>query len=801
MLSKMKDLSLANNVTSAKVFTWTIVVVYILFFSFVTVSRHHALETHAYDLVNMDQAIWSTLQGDLLGISIPTGGTTRLAWHFEPILIPISLLYLIYDGAETLLILQTVVIALGAFPVYWLARDKFEYEWAGSLFALLYLLYPTIQAGNNFDFHAVTLAAPFLLFAIYGIESKNRLMTIIFCILAMSTKEEIPLLVLMLGGYVFIFRDRKLGVVLVTLAVIWFVVGFKIVIPYYNQGDGSHYNARYRMWGDTQGEMLLNIVTNPGKVWQHLTSPTKMEYYKTLLFPFAFLALLAPQWLILAAPSFAINLLSNEPGQSLADEYHYPGPIAPFVIVGAIVGGSWLITKLPELLNIDKKILFGLLMATLLTTSLYQQFYRGYTPISPSFYLPQQTDHDRIGLKIMAQIPPDAAVSAQSDLAPHLSHRENIFLFPEKLDQADYIFLDVTSTVFPMTSYAQYQDKISAVLSSGFGIVASEDGYLLLEKGKNGNSLSTEFYSFVLTSEDNAVPQNNVKAVFADGVHFLGHDLLQKRNSTLQIQTYWQLDHSVSPNTEIQLYTVNPDGQVLNTIPSFATSWLSMDEWPINEVIVVGFPDFGLGARGVPWTGLSVAVKTDLGSVPVEEIRSPFTPLSALSKDGTGVNLINLCYKNTLLLDCSFESIYDVPSSAKPVNVSFGNTFNLVGYDIKAQTFKPGDVIDIALYWQKEAFFNTNVKVFMHLTGNNPWEIIAQDDEDLWRGGNPDGLWKESEIALSHHRLQIPESNIHSGEYIIRIGLYDPDSGERITMEEFGGTGDHIELINIEVRD
>jgi len=800
MLQKTKNLSLAMNLTSAKIFTWTIIIVYIIFFSFVTVSRHNALETHAYDLVNMDQAIWSTLQGDLLGISIPTGGDTRLAWHFEPILIPISLLYFIYDGAETLLILQTIIIALGALPVYWLSRDKFDNEWIGSLFALLYLLYPTVQAGNNFDFHAVTLAAPFLLFAIYGIESKNRLMAIVFCILAMSTKEEIPLLVFMLSGYTFIFKDKKLGVVLSILAIIWFIIGFKIIIPYFNVGDGSHYNARYRIWGDTQGEMLSNIVTNPDKVWRHLTSPTKIKYYQTLLFPFAFLSLLAPHWLILAAPSLAINLLSNESGQSLADEYHYPSPITPFVIVSAIIGSSWLIKRLSQSLKIDKKILLGTLLILLLTTSMYQQFYRGFSPISPSFYLPKQTEHDRIGLELINQIPTDAAVSAQSDLAPHLSHRENIYLFPEKLDKADYILLDVTSIIFPISSYPQYQEAIKTALSSGFVIANSQDGYLLLEKGDRERPLTTDFFSFML-AENDLLPQNNITATFADGIHFFGFDINQKRNSTLELQTFWYLDKTPPPDAEIQLNIAYNDGIGSRTIQPITTAWLPMNEWPLNTFIVVDFADFGLAPNPDSEINLSLEVTTNSGLLPIEEIKSPYSYQAAFEKNGTALNLINYCYKNTILFDCNVNRTYEIPSSSHIVDMSFNEAFNLSGYNINSQSFQSGEEINLNLYWRKDALLETNTNIFVHVTSTNPWEIFTQDDQTIWKESYPNDLWEQSEIVFTEHKLTLPKDNMSPGVYVIRLGLYDPDTGERMYLEDHNMVNDHIELINIEIRD
>ena len=794
----VRNLNLRAKSTPAKVFLWFLILAYIALFSVVTVSRHLALETHAYDLVNMDQAVWNTLQGNLLGVSLPPGGDTRLVWHFEPIFLPISLLYFLYNGAETLLVLQTVLIGLGALPVFWLARDKFENEWPGVVFALLYLLYPSIQSGNNFDFHAVTLAAPFLLFAIYGIETEHRKTAVLFSILAMSTKEEIPLLILMLGGYTFFFRDKKLGLSLVTLAAAWFFIGFKVIIPHFNSGGGSQYNARYRMWGDTQSEMARTILTNPGKVWQHLTSRSKLVYYGILLFPFAFIPLLAPQWLLLAAPSFAINLLSNEAAQSLADEYHYPAPIVPFVVVAAIMGGDWITRQLSNRLRIRRTTIVGFFLGALLATSLYQQYYRGYSPLAFTFSWPKQTDHDRIGLEIMETIPPDAAVSAQSDLAPHLSHRENIFLFPQNLDKADYIMLDVTSIVFPIRAYKEYHDIVTEVMASGFGVAASKDGYLLLERGEGGTAVSPEFYTFTLADADNTTPQQNIQAVFDNNIHFTGYTLEQKRNSTLRLQTYWTIDQPVNPGTHIKLTITHPDGRVLKSVLPITTYWRPMSEWPTNTPIIVDFGNINLSSYpdGV---GLSVGVTTAVKDIPPEIISSPIVPPTSAGQKT--LLLTQFCHKNIILLNCAHTSQFDMPSSAEKTNHNFEGKIELAGYDIASQTIEQNSELILKLYWRKIAPLDKDLAVFVHLTTEKPWEIFGQKDKQPWDGEYPTSRWQLNEIITDEYKIALPQ-DIQPGNYVLRIGLYDPLTGERLlltNLETGEDSADHLYLLDIKI--
>jgi len=81
-------------------------------------------------------------------------------------------------------------------------------------------------------------------------------------------------------------------------------------------------------------------------------------------------------------------------------------------------------------------------------------------------------------------IPPTASVSAQTRLVPHLSQRLSIYLFPYGDDQAEYILLDVTGDTYPYGNVRAYDGEVKKVLLSGhYGIVAAENGYLLLERG------------------------------------------------------------------------------------------------------------------------------------------------------------------------------------------------------------------------------------------------------------------------------------------------------------------------------
>ena len=61
------------------------------YFAALTILRHEAFESAAFDLGIMDQAAWNTLRGNIMGVTIETEKTTtHLGYHFDPIMIPVS---------------------------------------------------------------------------------------------------------------------------------------------------------------------------------------------------------------------------------------------------------------------------------------------------------------------------------------------------------------------------------------------------------------------------------------------------------------------------------------------------------------------------------------------------------------------------------------------------------------------------------------------------------------------------------------------------------------------------------------
>lgn len=329
------------------VILWFIIFSYVTYFSAFSILRFWRLYAEYFDLGIMHQTVYNTYQairtGDLsriLELTTPHGGIAqikRMAIHTDIILALLAPFYFIHSGPETILVIQTVVLAIGAWFVFKIASHLLKSELLSVTFAFAYLMYSPMQWANIFEFHAVTFATTFIL-CMYYFWLKGRLrLTLLFLVLALCTKEEVGLTLGMFGMYVAYLELRKLfhkkkplvlsrslifPICIMLLSFGWSLYSVYVVIPYFNGGE--HFAMGY----------YSNVFDRIG---QSIFSYDTLEYLFYLLGPIGFFTLIAPEFIVIASPELAINLLSsNVQLRSLI--FHYTSVIQPWIFIGAMCG-------------------------------------------------------------------------------------------------------------------------------------------------------------------------------------------------------------------------------------------------------------------------------------------------------------------------------------------------------------------------------------------------------------------------------------------------------------------------------
>ena len=429
---------------SARLLLSASIAAYAAGFAALSVLRHAAFTTGRFDLGNMVQAVWATAHGHPLAVTDLRGDqVSRLAAHVDPILVLFAPLWWILPSPSMLLTVQALVIALGALPVFWLARKHLSSERAALGLALAYLLYPPVEWLTLNEFHPVSLATPLLLFGFWYLD-EHRLVAFAVCaVLAAASKEEIPLVIAGMGlWYALAHRRWRVGCAIATLGIAWGALAIGVVIPHFNHGADPSFYARYSEVGGSPGGVLRTAVTDPGRLLSTGFSDRGLHYLGELLVPLGGLWLLAPLALVAAVPELVINLLSSTSPQT-SIHFHYTAGAIPGLVVATVLGAGRLVRQRERL-----AVPLALWVVALMLAANY---HLGATPLWRGLpgaedlqaYNIDVSDHDRIAARALRLIPSGAVVCASNSLGAHLSARRRVLSFPYVQD-ATWVAADET---------------------------------------------------------------------------------------------------------------------------------------------------------------------------------------------------------------------------------------------------------------------------------------------------------------------------------------------------------------------
>jgi len=463
----------------ARPLLWAAMAAYAAGFAALSVLRHDAFETGRFDLGNMVQAVWSTAHGHLLQVTNLHGAQiSRLAAHVDPILVVFAPLWWIWPSPSLLLTAQALAVALGALPLFWLARKHTGSERAALGFSLAYLIFPATEWMTLNEFHPVSLACPLLLFAIWYLDEDRLLPFACFAALAALTREEVPLVIAGLGIWYAIGRRRWLaGGTIAAAGLAASAIAIQVVIPHFHGAESSFY-GRYDAVGGSAAGVVRKAFTDPGRLLSVAFDHRGTHYLLNLLLPMAGLALLSPLLLVALIPELALNLLSSVDAQS-SIHYHYVAAEIPILFAAAAIGagrlGRWA----------------GTAGTVIVLTAILGNYWLGPIPVwrfvpgGQTFQAKSAhiSRHDRIAARMLKLIPATAPVTATNSLGAHLSERKRIFSFPYLRDATWVIVDERKPSLGDHNDHRRGLKRIQQLRHDPrFRLVASADGVLIFRR-------------------------------------------------------------------------------------------------------------------------------------------------------------------------------------------------------------------------------------------------------------------------------------------------------------------------------
>ncbi len=403
------------------------ILVYISLFSFLSIRKVYTLQSHYFDLGIMNQVVYNTSQEKFLEMTNQDFGKniSRLAVHFDPILAILSPFYKVHSGFETLLIIQSVVLGLGALAVYLIANKILKDKKIGLIMTVSYLLFFPVERANLFDFHPVTLATTFLLFMIYFSLVKKYWLMILFVFLALLTKEHTGLVIIFFGMYLFLFsKEKKWSLFLIISGLIFFVISVSYIIPYFRQE--THFALKYfDDFGDSPKNVFIGLIKNPLLIAGYFTKNETWLYLGRLLLQYGIFIIFSPLQLLIALPEIMINILSSN-NNMRSIYFHYNSLTVPFIILSAIYG----IKKIQKSFSKKYMKLFWIIFFGCCLTSIYF-----FNPL-PVSYLKEPYwwgffDNKKITIikNWHETLDKEQAVATTPILAPFFTGRKNYFNF------------------------------------------------------------------------------------------------------------------------------------------------------------------------------------------------------------------------------------------------------------------------------------------------------------------------------------------------------------------------------------
>lgn len=463
-----------------------------ILFGALALLRHWTFHSTASDLAVFDQVLWNTIHGRFMESTLSLARCEPHSFfgdHFSPALLLLLPLYAVFPHPETLVVVQTVALALGVWPIYLLARRFLPTGGQRLVWVAAYLLSAPLSFIALFDFHEITLAVAPLGFAMYFLATRRTMPMIVCLLIALLAKEEVALIGVGFGVALAFQRRWGPSAVVIAGSIAAFVVTLRLIIPAFAAGAPYQYLGRYASLGSNELEIARTLLFDPLRALAVLVKGevgSKVVFILSLFGPGLGLALRSKWALIPSLPPLGYLMLSDYGGEHTLHN-QYGAPLIPLALGASILGVAALSDRW------RRRVTRGVVMA-----SLFLAFAFGGLPFSLNLadaFLRGEPDRAPSGEPILAResryepfvgavraIPADAAVSSRDFFTTQIPQRRfNYNLVGLDVCDAQYVILDYAAPSVNR-DVATHLAEVDAIERLGFDEIASGKGLSLLRR-------------------------------------------------------------------------------------------------------------------------------------------------------------------------------------------------------------------------------------------------------------------------------------------------------------------------------
>lgn len=446
-----------------------------------SIRLHHKILSSNFDLGLFENLMWNTLHGHH-GYALDR---PYLGEHMELMLYVVLPFYWLFPRPETLLVIQGIIVAGAAVPLYLLARRWLGNTLPSFALACVYLAHPSVHGPLFYDFHFLSFSPFFLLWSAYFFVAKRYKLMTLSLFFTLLCREDVSLSLSLIGFSLAALRVRfRVSLIIAGVAALWFVAT-KLVFMQQFITDSFAQHYEHLLPDDQRGfrGMLRTLISNPVFVLSTITTPQKLLLAMHLFTPLLFLPLRQSKTLFFLLPGGIIVGLALSTTAIVEFKFHYTAHFIPYLFIAAALALA-LRSRLQR-----TSAALGMLVAALILTVQFGSFVRRPYPASFREVTFDWKEYDEQRLRdlqaIVKLIPPDAKLAASEYEGPHAARRYFLRATKIGLGRADHVLYG------PEGLHSSCVRNISEVLKDrSFGVVATIGEFTLLKKGApaRGNS-------------------------------------------------------------------------------------------------------------------------------------------------------------------------------------------------------------------------------------------------------------------------------------------------------------------------
>ena len=579
-----------------------IIIFFGLLLLFMGIANHYYFRTVTFDYGNYNFAFrdYSHFRISMM----PTYSGNFLQDHFSFTLmyfIPVYWLFNWITGTYTLIIIQYSLVLVAAWYTYRLVMLKANNMWLGAGVLVYYFVLLGRFTTFSSDVNLAVIASCFIPIFLYLFEKKKYIGALIIFILALLSRENIPL------WFMFIFivliilhwKDKKavlFSVAGIILSLIYFILIFKVFIPLIETEEKQFTLFNYSALGADPGEAFLFALQNPVQTLKlffvnHHSDPAldwvKAEFYIVYMVSGGIILFYRPQYLIWFIPIVAQKML-NDSFIRWGISTYYSIEVVTLLPLSVFLTIS----------SFKRKTIQNKLIVIVLTFTISMTLYKlepnnveipwTMNPKKEKFYAKefyQPAFSVQKTNTLLKRIPPHASVSASDNLFPHLAYRDSIYLFPE-VKEAEYIVFSVFDNNFNFSRKANEQYRNKYLFSSDWEIIEKDFPVFLLKKrgmeaSLNQYNVEFEYHPDTILCNFESVDSVNNLVYFSDGT-----EAIQARRIVSGIAKSGNASLLLDPQNNYGTFVELNDAENIEYI--YATVWYNSSANNANIVASCG---------------------------------------------------------------------------------------------------------------------------------------------------------------------------------------------------------------------